>query len=80
MSKKSNDELLELAAQAHTDLAMFDGIVALLESGSISPDSQADANRVIANCKTAIQKQLRRFDKARAALSATHGDSNADHR
>jgi hypothetical protein len=62
------------AAEAHSDLNIFAGIVALLEGGTLSTDSQDIEFRIIAICQRAQQKCLARFDRSVAkAGGGTYG-------
>lgn len=63
-------EIVEEAAQAHTDLNVFGAVVQLLEGGLLSSDSQPDDFRIIRICNSAEQKALHRYDAALAKLSA----------
>lgn len=50
------------AGRARSDLNIFYGVIALLEGGTISAESHAPAERIIAICRSASAKCLRRMD------------------
>jgi hypothetical protein len=64
VARKTLKDRIAEAATAHTDLTMFYGVVALLEGGTVSADADPDAQRIIAICKKAAGKCLRRMDDA----------------
>lgn len=53
----------EEAAKARCDLNIFYAVIAILEGGTLSSDTHADASAIIQRCKTASQKALRRYDR-----------------
>jgi len=76
MSKrKSSRELVTEAARAHTDLNIFYAIIGVLEGGTISPNSDAAAQRIIRICKAQSAKCLLRYDHARVAISSSEKQS-----
>lgn len=60
--RKSTADHVKQAAEAHTDLTVFYGVIALMEGGLISADSYRDADRIIRICRRAGAKCLRRYD------------------
>lgn len=68
MKRKSRREIAKEAAQAHTDLNIFYGVIALLEGGTVSSDAQPHDFRIIRICQQAGQKCLARYDRAIEAL------------
>lgn len=65
---KKRAALLQEMTEARTDLNMFEGVVALLEGGTMSAGAQPYDFRIIDICREAQQKCLRRYDRARDAL------------
>lgn len=55
---------IEDAAAARSDLNIFYGVIAILEGGTLSSDSDRDAQRIIEICKSASQKALGRMDRS----------------
>jgi hypothetical protein len=69
MRKKTLADHAKAAAKAHTDLNVFYGVIALMEGGLMSADSQSDVQRLIASCQRASAKCLARYDAALLRLS-----------
>ena len=56
---------IEDAMRAHTNLNIFQGIVALLEGGTIYGNTaNASVKKIVDTCKAEARKQLRLMDKA----------------
>lgn len=68
--RKRRSKHYDTAESAHNDLNMFYAIISMLESGSMSSDSQADQFAIIKRATAAAYKCLRRYDRAHAALEA----------
>lgn len=54
----------EAASKAHSDLNIFAAIVALLEGGTVSTESDRVAQRIIEICQKHQAACLRRYDRA----------------
>lgn len=67
MSRKKH---IDKAAKAHCDLTLFDAVIKLLESGSLSAAAHGDAKYIIRRAHAAQQKCLLRIDAATAAAEA----------
>jgi hypothetical protein len=74
MAKAKRDDLMAAMTEAHTDLVVFESIIAILEGGTVSARVQPYDFKVIALCKKAQQQSLKQFDRAREALR--FGDRN----
>lgn len=61
---KTLKDRIDDAAKARSDLNIFYGVIAILEGGTMSPDSYPDSERIIAICKRSAEKCLRRMDDA----------------
>lgn len=72
MKKRTLRDILKEATQAHADLNTFAAIVALLESGLHSADTNRSADRIIAIAQAEQSKCLNRMDRAAAALEAPY--------
>lgn len=59
------------AAEAHTDLNMFYACISLMEGGHVSAAAHPDQVRLVALCRKAAEKCLRRYDRAVARTGAT---------
>ena len=70
--KKSQRDLFDDATQAHADLNTFAAIVALLESGLNSADTNRAAFRIITIANAEQSRCLRRLDKAAAKLGVPY--------
>lgn len=70
MKRKSAKDFIKDAVEAHTDLNIFEAVVAILEGGTVSARAQPYDFRVIALCMRAEQQCLRRYDRAISALLA----------
>jgi len=57
------------AAKALSDLNMFTAIQVLCESSLISADAFSDEERINKVCRAAIQRCLRRYDRALAKVT-----------
>ena len=66
--KTSAQDLAAKVARAHTDLTIFYAVIAMLEGGTLGPDVNTDASRIIAACKRAAGRCLVRMDAANAKL------------
>ena len=64
-------ESVKAASVAHCDLNIFYAVIAILEGGTISSDSDKDAQRIIEICRSASQKALRKYDRELAAALRT---------
>lgn len=64
MATKRLKDRIEDAAKARCDLNIFYGVIAILEGGTISADSNSGAQRIITICKSESAKCLRRMDDA----------------
>lgn len=73
MAAKQLKERIQDAAKARCDLNIFHGVIAILEGGTISIDSDTDAQRIIDICKKASDKCLRRMDDAIADALRRYG-------
>lgn len=70
--KKTMRDHLKAATQAHADLNTFAAIVALLESGLNSSDTDRSAFRIIAIAQAEQSRCLARLDRASARLGAPY--------
>lgn len=70
---KTLKDRMHEASRAHCDLNIFYGVIALLEGGTISADADADKERIIAICRSASAKCLRRHDDAVADATRRFG-------
>jgi hypothetical protein len=70
VKRTKEQEAAKAAARAHTDLNIFYGIIALLESGLIGPHSYSAADRIIAICKTHGARCVAKYDRALASVSS----------
>lgn len=59
--------MFEDAAEAHSDLYVFDAVVSILDGGHIHAPSYAAAQRIIAISKRHQDVCLRRYDRYLAA-------------
>lgn len=57
------------AERHRSDLNILYGVIALLESGTMSVDSYEDTQAIIRRCKSASQRCLARYDRAHAKLA-----------
>lgn len=73
MTVRGLKDRIDEAAKARCDLNIFYGIIAFLEGGTISTESDRDAQRIIEICKTASGKCLRRMDDAIADALRRYG-------
>jgi hypothetical protein len=74
-SKKTIRDYLKEATQAHADLNTFAAIVALLESGLNSADTNTAAQRIIGIAQREQSRCLNRMDAAAAKLGAPYPGS-----
>lgn len=70
--RKTTRDYLNAATEAHADLNTFAAIVALLESGLNSANTQTSAQRIIAISQREQSRCLNRLDKAAAKLGAPY--------
>lgn len=57
-------EDVEVAAEAHSDLNIFGGVIALLEGGTVYTNGgQRTARGIIRLCKAEVCRQLVTYDK-----------------
>lgn len=68
MARKTPKQHADDAAQALVDLNMFHVVIAIMEGSFVSTKASADARAIIANCRNAADKCLRRHDAAMAHL------------
>jgi hypothetical protein len=73
VKKRSLKGLIEDASRARSDLNIFYGVIAILEGGTITADSDQPAQRIISICQAAGQRCLVRMDRAVAAALAHDG-------
>lgn len=66
MKRVDRDYWMREAVNAHTDLVLFNTIIAMVESGDFSSDSQVEQFSVVRSCKRGMAKSLARYDRARA--------------
>jgi hypothetical protein len=67
--KKTQKELIKLAARAYADLHIFAAVIAMMESYLVSSETFTAEARIVVICKAEEQKCLRRYDRALAALA-----------
>lgn len=67
---RTEKELLKIGKCTHTNLTVFQAVIAILEGGCIyaGVDSHVAAERIIAICKRENQRLLKKMDAADAAL------------
>ncbi|MET4197316.1 chorismate mutase [Bradyrhizobium sp. LA8.1] len=77
MMKQKRDYVKEVA-DAHTNLNVFASIVSVLEGGHLyGCHSDRTVQRIIEICKAEQYRCLKRFDRARIALSNGHQGGEA---
>lgn len=69
---RQHRELIKEAAAALSDLNVLASIVAILEGGTVSADVQPTDFKIIKICQAEMNRCLRRFDRACAALGAPY--------
>lgn len=67
MTRKSKNPAraaMERALKAHSDINLLYGVIALLEGGTISTESDSAAQRIMKICQMQSAKRLRDYDHA----------------
>lgn len=68
-------DYIDDAAKARSDLNIFYAVIAVLEGGTLSADSDRYAQTIIARCKVASQDCLERMDRAISGACTNQGAS-----
>lgn len=68
--KKDNRDYVAEAADAHSDLNIFQAIIVLLESSLNSSSTYSTASRIIDIAERERVRCLKRYDRARANIGA----------
>lgn len=74
--KRTAQDLAKQAGVARSDLNIFYGVIALMESSLVSSDCYPAEARIIAICKSESQKCLQRMDRAMAKLASMTGEDS----
>lgn len=70
---------MQAAMDAHTNLTVYEAVVAILEGGTLSGNVGGTPSRIIAMCRREQQRQLKLMDKATADANRAPAQKAAHH-